>query len=151
MENYRILMVDDDQDILWICQMVLSDEGFSIDISNDPRDALQKTMSKGYHIFILDYVMPYILGDELAKEILSINNDAVFIFLTGHNEFYDISKSLDCNSYLILLKPVDEQQLLKAVNEKVEYLKYLDETRELEKNQLDYAPLLFEDTNITNI
>ena len=146
MENFRILMVDDDQDILWICQMVLSDEGFSIDISNDPREALQKTMSEGYHIFILDYVMPYILGDELAKEILAINNDAVFIFLTGHNEFYDISKSLNCNSYLILLKPVDEQQLLKAVREKVEYLNYLNETRELLSKSPDHQQLLFENT-----
>ena len=123
-------MVDDDQDILWICQMVLSDEGFSIDTSNDPREALQKTRSKGYDIFILDYVMPHILGDELAKEILAINSDAVFIFLTGHNEFYDISKNLNLNSYLILLKPVDEEQLLKAVREKVEYLNYLNETRD---------------------
>lgn len=125
MEDYKILMVDDDQDILFVCQMVLSDEGFSIDISSDPREAIEKTRVNGYHIFIIDYVMPHIMGDELAREILSINKDAVFIFLTGHNEFYDVIKVLGCMSYVILLKPVDEKQLLGAIREKVEYLNYL--------------------------
>ena len=74
--------------------------------------------------------MPHIMGDELAREILSINKDAVFIFLTGYNEFYEISKGLDCMSYLVLLKPVDEEQLLRAIREKVEYLNYLKKIRE---------------------
>lgn len=130
MENYRILMVDDDPDILLVCQMSLSEEGFSIDVSTDPREALEKTRTKDYHIFILDYVMPHIMGDELAREILSINKDAVFIFLTGYNEFYEISKGLDCMSYLVLLKPIDEEQLLRAIREKVEYLNYLKKIRE---------------------
>lgn len=129
MEDYRILMVDDDPDILLVCQMSLSDEGFSIDVSTDPREALEKTRTKGYHIFILDYVMPHIMGDELAREILSINKEAVFIFLTGYNEFYEISKSLDCMSYLVLLKPVDEEQLLVAIREKVEHLNYMKKIR----------------------
>lgn len=130
MEDYRILMVDDDPDILLVCQMSLSEEGFSIDVSTDPREALEKTSTKGHHIFILDYVMPHIMGDELAREILSINKDAVFIFLTGYNEFYEISKGLDCMSYLVLLKPVDEEQLLRAIREKVEHLNYLKKIRE---------------------
>ena len=118
-------MVDDDNDILWVCQKVLSKEGFSVDIANDSEEALRKARLNHYHIFILDYMMPKLRGDELAKQILTINKHAVFIFLTGYYEFSAISKDLDLLTHLILLKPINDIEFIHAVRENIEYLNYI--------------------------
>ncbi len=117
-------MVDDDNDILWVCQKVLSEEGFSVDIANDSEEAIRKARLNHYHIFILDYMMPKLGGEELAKQILAINKHAVFIFLTGYYEFSTISKDLDLLTHLILLKPINDIELIHAVRENIEYLNY---------------------------
>lgn len=118
-------MVDDDNDILWVCQKVLSEEGFSVDIANDSEEAIRKARLNHYHIFILDYMMPKLRGDELAKQILTINKHAVFIFLTGYYEFSAVSKDLDLLTHLILLKPINDIELIHAVRENIEYLNYI--------------------------
>ena len=59
--DYRILLVDDDEDILWVNQRILSGEGFTVDISTDPEEAFEKIKSEQYHIFIIDYMMPKIM------------------------------------------------------------------------------------------
>lgn len=42
---------------------------------------------KKYHLYIFDIEMPYMTGLELAKEIRKININALFVFLTGYNQY----------------------------------------------------------------
>jgi DNA-binding response OmpR family regulator len=117
--DYRILLVDDDEDILWANKMILSREGFTVDISTDPEEALTKIKSEEYHIFIIDYMMPKIKGDELAYMILAQDKSVGIIFLTGYSEYADYMRMVGNVDDFILFKPVSRKELIDAVNKKI--------------------------------
>ncbi len=117
--DYRILLVDDDEDILWANKMILSREGFTVDISTDPEEALTKIKSEEYNIFIIDYMMPKIKGDELAYMILAQDKSVGIIFLTGYSEYAEYMRMVGNVDDFILLKPVSRKELIDAVNKKI--------------------------------
>jgi len=117
--DYRILLVDDDEDILWANKMILSREGFTVDISTDPEEVLEKIKSEEYHIFIIDYMMPKIKGDELAYMILALNESVGIIFLTGYSEHAAYMKMVGNVDDFILFKPISSKELIDAVNSKI--------------------------------
>ena len=119
MKDYRILLVDDDEDILWINKRILSGEGFTVDVSTDPEEALEKIKAEEYNIFIIDYMMPKIKGDELAYMILGQDKSVGIIFLTGYSEYAEYMKMVGNVDDFILTKPISRQDLIDAVNSKI--------------------------------
>ena len=117
-DGYKILLVDDDEDILWIYQMILSDAGFSVEISNDSK-AIEKINSEKFHIFILDFMMQKINGDELAKRIIKKDKTAQIIFLTGYSEMKTYLENIEGLTNVTLLKPITAEKLIEAVNNKI--------------------------------
>ena len=117
--DYRILLVDDDEDILWANKMILSREGFTVDISTDPEEALEKIKLEQFHITIIDYMMPKLKGDELANMILGLNKSVGIIFLTGYSEHVVYMNMVGNMDNLILLKPISSKELIDAVNSKI--------------------------------
>ena len=119
MNDYRILLVDDDEDILWINKRILSGEGFTVDVSTDPEEALEKIKAEEYNIFIIDYMMPKIKGDELAYMILGQDKSVGIIFLTGYSEYAEYMRMVGNVDDFILTKPISRQDLIDAVNSKI--------------------------------
>lgn len=117
--DYRILLVDDDEDILWVNKRILSGEGFTVDISTDPEEALEKIKSEEYNIFIIDYMMPKIKGDELAYMILGQDKSVGIIFLTGYSEYAEYMRMVGNVDDFILFKPISRKELIDAVNSKI--------------------------------
>ena len=117
--DYRILLVDDDEDILWVNKRILSGEGFTVDISTDPEEALEKIKAEEYNIFIIDYMMPKIKGDELAYMILGQDKSVGIIFLTGYSEYAEYMRMVGNVDDFILTKPISRQDLIDAVNSKI--------------------------------
>ena len=72
-DKVKLLLVDDDKDILWVNTRILTGAGYSVDTSDDPEEALKKINNEPYHVVILDYIMPKMKGDELAQRILEYN------------------------------------------------------------------------------
>ena len=131
---YKILLVDDDEDILWINQMILSDAGYSVDIFTDPEKALLNVYSEDYSVAVLDYMMPKIKGDELAKKILKIKKSTGIIFLTGYSEFASYMETVEDSISLVLLKPITGDELIEAVASKIEQVNIHDDL--LKSNQI---------------
>ncbi len=117
--DYRILLVDDDEDILWVNKRILSGEGFTVDICTDPEEALEKIKSEEYNIFIIDYMMPNIKGDELAYMVLAQDKSAGIIFLTGYSEYAEYMRMVGDVDDFILFKPISRKDLINAVNSKI--------------------------------
>ena len=133
-DMYKILLVDDDEDILWINQLILSDAGYSVDIFTDPEKALLKVYSEDYSVAVLDYMMPKIKGDKLAKKILKIKKSTGIIFLTGYSEFATYMETVEDSISLILLKPISGDELIEAVTSKIEQVNIHDDL--LKSNQI---------------
>ncbi|MFX0114359.1 MAG: PAS domain S-box protein, partial [Candidatus Hodarchaeota archaeon] len=81
----RILLVDDDQDLLTIAMNLLGREepNFEIIAVLSASDALQKLATEHFDLIVADYQMPGMTGLELLKQLRTEGNDIPFIVFTG--------------------------------------------------------------------
>jgi DNA-binding response OmpR family regulator len=69
----KILVVDDEPDLTILCEMILEDEGFSVDAFTDSLLALESFKPNFYDLLILDIKMPGLDGFELYKKIKELD------------------------------------------------------------------------------
>jgi DNA-binding response OmpR family regulator len=115
----RILIVDDEDDINLLFKMVLEDNGFKVDVFNDPLEALQNFTGGSYGLLLLDIVMPSMNGFELYQKMRMIDNQCKVCFLTGRK---DVGKLVAPTATIendienrIIFKPIGNEQLVKMV------------------------------------
>jgi two-component system, OmpR family, alkaline phosphatase synthesis response regulator PhoP len=86
----RVLVVDDDQDILDLLEYNLTREGFKIKTTSSGIEALDKLIHFSPDLIILDILMPELNGIDLCRQIREIHDfeDTPIFFLTAHSEFY---------------------------------------------------------------
>lgn len=113
----RILVVDDEFEILNVINEFLMQAGFVVEIAQDAETALEISEKKVPDLLILDMRMPGIGGEGLLREFGRRKIDIPVIVLTG------CAKIDGCVGYIketklkILVKPIDLNILLKTVNE----------------------------------
>jgi DNA-binding NtrC family response regulator len=83
----RILIVDDEPDLISIFKMVLEMNDFEVDAYNDPLSALSNFKQNAYGLVILDIRMPHINGFELYKKIRTVDDKVNVCFMTGFEDY----------------------------------------------------------------
>ena len=109
-----ILVVDDDEDILYCYRSIYEEVNVTVYTSNNVDDALNivKTV-EDLDLVILDYCMPNFRGDQLAKEISKIAPQVKIVFISGHTDTVGAIKRLGISVCGIFSKPVDPEFLEK--------------------------------------
>jgi DNA-binding response OmpR family regulator len=114
----RILVVDDESDVCFVLEKVLSEKGFEVDTYDDPLLALENFKPHSYSLVILDIKMPGLNGFSLYREIKRLDKKVKGCFLTA-GEIYglcsDIFSSLPANYFI--RKPIDNEVLIERINE----------------------------------
>jgi len=111
----RILLVDDDNDIIFSFKSILEDEGFLVYSANDAEEAVRIIRDNEVQVAIMDYVLPETRGDRLAETLNEIDRRLKIIFVSGHLEVVDATSRLGCGVYGVFLKPVNPERLLTLV------------------------------------
>ena len=115
-DEIRILVVDDDEDIRWLFDFILSKAGYNVEAVDNSSKALVKIGEKEFDIAILDYILPEMKGNQLAEEIRKIRPSMKIVFVTGFAEFADeINNGLGSMSQYALIKPVTQESLLETI------------------------------------
>jgi DNA-binding response OmpR family regulator len=83
----RILIVDDEPDLISMFKMVLEMNDFEVDAYNDPLLALSNFKQAAYGLVILDIRMPYINGFELYKKIRTVDDKVNVCFMTAFEDY----------------------------------------------------------------
>jgi len=86
-KSRRILIVDDEPDLISIFKMVLEMNDFEVDAYNDPLSALSNFKQNAYGLVILDIRMPHINGFELYKKIRTVDDKVNVCFMTGFEDY----------------------------------------------------------------
>jgi DNA-binding response OmpR family regulator len=111
----RLLLVDDDEDLLVCLQSALEERGFSVDVNEDPRMALERCADKAYDLVVLDWDMPRMSGAQVAAMLRTSGWDTPILFVTGWPE-----RVLHLISHLsgvhLLPKPVDVSTVVGAID-----------------------------------
>ncbi|MFL6357068.1 MAG: response regulator transcription factor [Nitrososphaeraceae archaeon] len=115
--HYRILVVDDELDILLALKIVLEENGFKTEAFSDPILALSSFIAGSYDLALLDIRMPRITGLGLYKELRRIDYKIRVCFLSAISNYQEFAKYFPTiNENQIIVKPVDNQTLIQRIN-----------------------------------
>ena len=104
-EDYEILFVDDDQQILDIVEQFLTRMGYRLSVANSAKEALAILKKRDIDIVFTDLVMPDMDGIALLKAIKAKKYDVEVIIVTGHGTLDSAIKAFKSGSYDYLQKP----------------------------------------------
>ncbi|GEM_PF-683021 len=135
LEDNRILVVDDEPEVVNMIVRNFRLEGYDIEGVHGPLEALEKVKSSNFKVVICDIKMPEMNGVDLLKEIKKIDGIAQVIMITGYVTPSNIVSSLSRGANDCLFKPLDMDQLKQAVDnslQKIErFHRIIGELREL--------------------
>lgn len=119
----RILLVDDEPNILLAIEFLLKKEGYTIQKAFDGQQALELAASFRPDIIVLDVMMPELDGFEVAQRIRNTPSfeDVRIIFLTAKGTPNDKMRGYSSGGEVYLIKPFDNDELVRIVNEIVEF------------------------------
>lgn len=132
MNPYRILVVDDEEDLCEILQFNLETEGYRVDVAYSAEEALKLDIS-GYHLLLLDVMMGEISGFKLARMLNDNPATAKIpvIFLTAKDTENDKLTGFNIGADDYISKPFSIREVLarvKAVLRRLETNKTTEET-----------------------
>ena len=112
----RILVVDDNRDILELVQRVLLTYGYDVVIARDGLEALQQEANTRPDLIVLDVNLPVLDGWEVCRRIKG-RRDVPIMLLTVRAERADIESSRDAGADDHLPKPFDIAEFLERINQ----------------------------------
>ncbi len=116
-EDYKILLVDDEPDILEILNYNLSSQGYNVYTARNGVEAVEKAKKKKPHLIILDVMMPEMDGIEACEIIRNTKGleDTIITFLTARGEDYSQVAGFDAGADDYITKPIKPKVLLKKI------------------------------------
>ncbi len=113
--SYRILLVDDEPDIVEIIEYNLSKEGYEVITAQNGLEGYQKAIEFEPHLIILDVMMPEMDGFETCKKIRSNASTAntIIAFLSARGEEHSQMEGFDLGADDYIAKPI-RMSLLKS-------------------------------------
>jgi DNA-binding response OmpR family regulator len=103
-DNYRVLVVDDDEQLLALARLALSRNGIEVETSKTSEEALAFLQNRATDLVVLDVVLPDISGWEVLRRIREDSNVAVML-LSGRDSDVDKARGLDLGADDYLTKP----------------------------------------------
>jgi signal transduction histidine kinase len=115
--NERILLIDDEEQIVSMEQQMLENLGYEVTARTDSTEALKEfsQQPQNFDLVITDMTMPQMTGDELAQKLLNIKPDIPVILCTGFNEDITEEKALSMGIQKFVMKPVIKNDLATTI------------------------------------
>lgn len=119
MQNTKVLIVDDEPNIVLAIDFLLSQKGFQTEKAYNGMEALKKVKNFQPNIVILDLMMPGMTGFEVARKIRATTNfsDIQIVFLTAKGTTKDKMQGYSNGGDLYLTKPFNNDDLVMAIQE----------------------------------
>lgn len=143
----KVLIIDDEEDILSSCKNVLEDEDYDVDIAKDYDEALKIFESKKIDLVFLDVWLPNTDGLDILSNIKEKYPNTTVIMMSGHAGVETAVRATKLGAYDFLEKPISISKLLssceevlnkKENNKNEENLNYLNEHENHNKSKLKY-------------
>lgn len=117
-KNYKILLVDDEPDILEFLGYNIRREGYIVFTANNGKEAVTIAKREKPQLIILDVMMPDMDGIETCREIRAIDGlkNAMVAFLTARNEDYSQIAGFEVGADDYINKPIKPRVLLSRIN-----------------------------------
>ena len=117
-KKIKILLVDDEPDILEFMSYNLSNEGYKVYTATNGEEAIEKAKSKSPNLILLDVMMPVMDGVEACenlRKIPQLGEKLIIVFLTARSEDYTQVAGLEAGADDYITKPVKIKVLISKV------------------------------------
>jgi two-component system alkaline phosphatase synthesis response regulator PhoP len=116
-EDIKILIVDDENDILEFLSYNLKREGYQVFVCDNGKDAINKAKEILPQLILLDVMMPELDGIETCRQIRNEKSltDTLVAFLTARNEDYSQIAGFDAGADDYINKPIKPRVLLSRI------------------------------------
>ena len=125
MEKGRIIIVEDEQNILGMLDELLTAKGYSVDSFIDPKSALIALKNNSYQLLITDLLMPKVDGLQLINFIQKEYLSTLGIVITGYGSLETAISAMRCGAFDYLLKPFRFEDVLSSVESAMQYSRLL--------------------------
>ena len=117
MADYRVLLVDDEEEFVAALSERLTLRGIEVDSALNGEEALASLVDKEFEVVILDVMMPGLGGLEVLRQIKSTHPNTQVILLTGHGSTREGIEGMRLGAFDYLIKPVDIEEMLAKMKE----------------------------------
>jgi sigma-B regulation protein RsbU (phosphoserine phosphatase) len=131
---HRILLVDDELNVLNGLRRSLSRESYEITATTSPDDALRLLASQAFTVVITDQQMPRMPGVKLLEHAKTISPHTVRLILTGHADTQSLMDAINRGAvHRFLTKPCRDDELQQALRQSIQHFELRRENRQLQE------------------
>lgn len=114
-QTKRVLVVDDEENILDLLSEVLQDEGYQVDGATDGLDALEKVRNNTFDVMLVDLKLPEMDGMELLRIVRMAEPQLPVIVMSGNGNLQSVIQSIRQGAYDYISKPFNLEEAVAAV------------------------------------
>jgi two-component system, OmpR family, response regulator len=114
--SIKVLLVDDDRAILDYMQLLLEKDGFAVTTISDPTLVEAEVKRGGFHIMILDMMMPKQDGIETLKRVRKIDTDIAVVVYTGYPNLETAVQAMKLDVVDYLKKPLNVDEFREVID-----------------------------------
>jgi DNA-binding response OmpR family regulator len=141
---YKILIIEDEENIARVLQLELEFEGYEADVAHTGTSGLIKYREGSFDLVLLDLMLPEMHGLDVLKRIRATEQSTPVILLTAKSEVEDKVKGLDLGANDYVTKPFEIDELLARIRNSIRFAKAkegLASTEEKDIHLLSYGQL----------
>jgi DNA-binding response OmpR family regulator len=113
----QILVMEDDASVAQGLKMILSEEGFGVDLADTGRLALDAFHEKRFDLLVADLRLPDVSGMEIIKQVRAETPETEVIVITGYGTTATAVEAMKLGVHDFLPKPFTEEQIKSAIDE----------------------------------
>ena len=145
MNSEKILVVDDDSNLLEVIKMSLESENYTVIATAEEEHALEAVREQAFDLSIIDLQLASLNGISLMEAVHQISPDVPVIILTAYGSIESAVEAMKKGAYGYLTKPFDHHKLLYQVQKALENRRLTSEIKRLKgllNEQYDFANIV---------
>ena len=118
-EKIRILIIDDEVDMLETLGDILQEKGYQTETANTGREAITKTNEHVFNVAIIDIKLPDMSGIEVLQTFRKQHPSMMTIMVTGYTTLQNAVDAVNLGAHAYLIKPIDYESLDRTIKKLV--------------------------------
>jgi signal transduction histidine kinase/DNA-binding response OmpR family regulator len=116
----RILIVDDEVDVLDLCRRILESKGYKVKTAHNGHEAIELAQRENFDLLLTDIKMPGITGLEIAQALKKSDPEVICVTMTGYSTMDMVLEALKLGIDEFILKPFTPEDLSSTVAKTLE-------------------------------
>ncbi|WP_297211118.1 MULTISPECIES: sigma-54-dependent transcriptional regulator [Thermodesulfovibrio] len=130
----KILIVDDEPDMLKLLSMILREKTpYEITTTNNPIEAVELAKEGNFDLVITDLKMPGLDGLQLLEEVKKRDEDVPVIIITAYGTIDAATEAIEKGGFDFITKPFKKEQILFTIEKALKWLRVQRENRMLKE------------------